>query len=181
MTGIVTIADMSLIVERNILSVIGVNAGSADTRTAKVTSNIFHETFEVFITSQVLRGRSSTDDKPVWVFKSEGFFNRREVWNVIAKFFQKNILKSNGEQPIVNVGTFIPDTPFNQATLSSEAMDMRIPIRGSGESMEDTDHAGGERTLKAISYDDFISIIGSREKEVKQGTIFQEIVAKRFG
>ena len=50
-------------------------------------------------------------------------------------------------------------------------------IRGSGESMENADHAGGEGTFKAVGNDDFIGIGSSGKKEIEKGTIFKEIVA----
>jgi len=95
-SNITRFAYVGIVVKGNDLAVIGVDAGSTDTRTAEIASDIFYEFFQIMVALEVFRCGLSTDNETVCIFRPQGRFNGFEIRNTAPKLFKKQILIGEG-------------------------------------------------------------------------------------
>ena len=161
---------MSVVVESDIIPVIGVDTGKCNDRAAQVAADIFDDG------TRIGKGGLCIDIKAVLIFavdKSLGLFKGGS--DPFFHFRQQDRLESPAQVSIVEMFFSPPESFVREAAFCDEAVDVGVPFQGPAKGMEDADKARD----KVFGLIDFIKHVGdnnadSLEKAVKEGAVFQE-------
>ena len=126
---------MTVIVERDRITVIVIDPGSSDDRPAKITANIPGDYF------WVTEIRFRIDIETMLMFAVTfgfDFFKRR------AQFIEESGAESTAEIVIVKVPDMTPGAVITVTAFGEEAVDMGIPFEIPAKSVEDHDISGSE-------------------------------------
>ena len=111
--------------------------------------------------------RRGTDNEPVRIVFTQGFFDGSEIGDVVPKLFQEDILKGERQETVIDERALVPSTPFHKATFSGQAMDVRIPVGRTGKGVKDANHTRDEGTSEAMSNDGAVCFSGSRKQKIE--------------
>lgn len=158
----------------NHFSILVVDSGSSNNRTAKITSEIFCDSLGVTF----IRFGINIETK---FMLGIGFryyrFKRRAKYAV--HFVKKSSAEGRAKKGVVKVRDAAPEAIVTQTAFRNETMDMRIPFKVSAESMEDHNKTRG----KIFGFIEFKKHARNNrfdrmEKAIKKRTIFKEERAK---
>ena len=127
---------MPVVVESDIIPVIGVDTGKSNDRAAQVAADIFNDGIGV------RKGRLCIDIKAVLIFavdKCLGLFEGGA--DSFFHFIEKDSLESLAQVSIIKMLYSPPESIVREAALCDEAVDMRVPFQGPAKGMEDADKA----------------------------------------
>lgn len=130
---------MTVIVERDRITVIVIDPGSSDDRPAKITTNILSDYFGV------TENRFSIDIETMFMFAVTScfyFFKRRP--DPDFQFIEESGAESTAEIVIVKVPDMTPGAVITETAFGEEAVDMGIPFEIPAKSVEDHDISRGE-------------------------------------
>ena len=130
---------MTVIVERDRITVIVIDPGSSDDRPAKITTNILSDYFGV---TEI---RFSIDIESMFMFAVTScfyFFKRRP--DPDFQFIEESGAESTAEIVIVKVPDMTPGAVITETAFGEEAVDMGIPFEIPAKSVEDHDISGSE-------------------------------------
>ena len=130
---------MTVIVERDRITVIVIDPGSSDDRPAKITTNILSDYFGV------TENRFSIDIETMFMFAVTScfyFFKRRP--DPDFQFIEESGAESTAEIVIVKVPDMTPGAVITVTAFGEEAVDMGIPFEIPAKSVEDHDISGSE-------------------------------------
>lgn len=130
---------MTVIVERDRITVIVIDPGSSDDRPAKITTNILSDYFGV------TENRFSIDIESMFMFAVTScfyFFKRRP--DPDFQFIEESGAESTAEIVIVKVPDMTPGAVITETAFGEEAVDMGIPFEVPAKSVEDHDISGSE-------------------------------------
>ena len=130
---------MTVIVERDRITVIVIDPGSSDDRPAKITTNILSDYFGV------TENRFSIDIESMFMFAVTScfyFFKRRP--DPDFQFIEESGAESTAEIVIVKVPDMTPGAVITETAFGEEAVDMGIPFEIPAKSVEDHDISGSE-------------------------------------
>lgn len=130
---------MTVIVERDRITVIVIDPGSSDDRPAKITTNILSDYFGV------TENRFSIDIESMFMFAVTScfyFFKRRP--DPDFQFIEESGAESTAEIVIVKVPDMTPGAVITVTAFGEEAVDMGIPFEIPAKSVEDHDISGSE-------------------------------------
>ena len=130
---------MTVIVERDRITVIVIDPGSSDDRPAKITTNILSDYFGV------TENRFSIDIESMFMFAVTScfyFFKRRA--DPDFQFIEESGAESTAEIVIVKVPDMTPGAVITETAFGEEAVDMGIPFEIPAKSVEDHDISGSE-------------------------------------
>lgn len=161
---------MSVVVESDIIPVIGVDTGKCNDRAAQVAADIFDDG------TRIGKGGLCIDIKAVLIFavdKSLGLFKGGS--DPFFHFRQQDRLESPAQVSIVEMFYSPPESFVREGAFCDEAVDVGVPFQGPAKGMEDADKARD----KVFGLIDFIKHVrdnnaDSLEKAVKEGAVFQE-------
>ena len=127
---------MPVVVESDIIPVIGVDTGKCNDRAPQVSADIFNDGIGVG------KGRFCIDIKAVLIFavdKGFGLYEGRA--DPFFHFIEKDSLESLTQVSIIKMFYSPPESPVREAALCDETVDMRVPFQGPAKGMEDADKA----------------------------------------
>ena len=130
---------MTVIVERDRITVIVIDPGSSDDRPAKITTDILSDYFGV---TEI---RFSIDIETMFMFAVTScfyFFKRRP--DPDFQFIEESGAESTAEIVIVKVPDMTPGAVITVTAFGEEAVDMGIPFEIPAKSVEDHDISGSE-------------------------------------
>lgn len=130
---------MTVIVERDRITVIVIDPGSSDDRPAKITTDILSDYFGV---TEI---RFSIDIETMHMFAVTfgfDFFKRRA--DPDFQFIEESGAESTAEIVIVKVPDMTPGAVITVTAFGEEAVDMGIPFEIPAKSVEDHDISGSE-------------------------------------
>ena len=130
------IVFVPVVMERDVFTVIGVNAGKSNDRSSQVAADISDDGIRIG------KGRFGIDIKPVLVFaidKRFGLFKRGS--DFFLHFVQEDSLESPAQIGIIEMFYRAPETLVRETAFGNEAVYMGVPFQRASESMEDTDKA----------------------------------------
>lgn len=130
---------MTVIVERDRITVIVIDPGSSDDRPAKITTDILSDYFGV------TENRFSIDIESMFMFAVTScfyFFKRRP--DPDFQFIEESGAESTAEIVIVKVPDMTPGAVITETAFGEEAVDMGIPFEIPAKSVEDHDISGSE-------------------------------------
>ena len=130
------IVFMPVIMESDVFTVIGVNAGKSNDRAAQVTADIFNNGIRIG------KGRLCIDIKAVRIFavdKCFGLFKGGP--DLFLHFIKEDSLESLAQISIIKILYRTPEAIVREAALSNEAVDMGVPFQRPSKGMEDADEA----------------------------------------
>ena len=130
---------MTVIVERDRITVIVIDPGSSDDRPAKIATNILSDYFGV------TENRFSIDIESMFMFAVTScfyFFKRRP--DPDFQFIEESGAESTAEIVIVKVPDMTPGAVITVTAFGEEAVDMGIPFEIPAKSVEDHDISGSE-------------------------------------
>ena len=172
----IPIIFMAVVMEGNEVTIIVVNAGSRDHRTAEITADILDGSFRV---TGIGFG---IDIEAVFVFPvaaSLYLFKRRA--DLSFQFIQESSTESVAQISIVEMLSLAPEAIVAVTALGNKAMDMGIPFEVPAEGMEDHEETGSEVhgfvLLKKHMGD---NAVYGMEKTVKEGAVIEEKVPELF-
>lgn len=172
----ILIIFMAIVMEGNEVTIIVVNAGSSDDRTAEIASDILDSSFRV---TGIGFG---IDIEAVLVFPvaaSLRFFKRRA--DLSFQFIQEYSAESVAQISIVEIMGVAPETIVAVTAFRNKAMDMGVPFEVPAEGMKDHDETGSEVhgfiLLKKHMGD---NAVYGMEKTVKEGAVIEEKVPELF-
>ena len=128
---------MPVIVEGDEIAIIGINPFQGDGGPSEVTANVFSDN------TCIAKVGFGIDIETVFVFavnESLGFFERRP--DVLFQSIEEGGLESVAQESITEMFYIAPEGAIGEAALGNKAMDVRVPLEGAAEGMEDTDEAG---------------------------------------
>lgn len=130
---------VAVIVERNSITIIVVNSGSGDYRSAKIAANIFGDHFGI---AKVGFG---IDIETVFMLGvAFCFYCFKGRTNPAFHFIEKSSTEGVAEIIVIKVFDMTPEAVITVAAFGKEAVDVRVPFEISAKSMQDHDVAGGE-------------------------------------
>ena len=127
---------MSVVVESDIIPVIGVDTGKCNDRAAQVAADIFDDG------TRIGKGGLCIDIKAVLIFavdKSLGLFKGGS--DPFFHFRQQDRLESPAQVSIVEMFYSPPESFVREAAFCDEAVDVGVPFQGPAKGMEDADKA----------------------------------------
>ena len=127
---------MSVVVESDIIPVIGVDTGKCNDRAAHVAADIFDDG------TRIGKGGLCIDIKAVLIFavdKSLGLFKGGS--DPFFHFRQQDRLESPAQVSIVEMFYSPPESFVREAAFCDEAVDVGVPFQGPAKGMEDADKA----------------------------------------
>lgn len=130
---------MPVIMESDVVSVIRVNSRESNDRTSEITSDIFGNSISV---TEI--GLSIDIESILVLFVDGGldFFERGA--DRILHVIKKSGLKSFAQISEVKMRDFTPEGVIRKPTFGEEAVYVRIPFKGTAESMQDTNKTGNK-------------------------------------
>ena len=130
---------MTVIVERDRITVIVIDPGSSDDRPAKITANVFSNYFRI---AKVGFGIDIETMHMFAVTFGFDFFKRRA--DPDFQFIEESGAESTAEIVIVKVPDMTPGAVITVTAFGEEAVDMGIPFEIPAKSVEDHDISGSE-------------------------------------
>lgn len=127
---------MSVVVESDIIPVIGVDTGKCNGRAAQVAADIFDDG------TRIGKGGLCIGIKAVLIFavdKSLGLFKGGS--DPFFHFTQQGRLESPAQVSIVEMFYSLPESFVRKAAFCDEAVDVRVPFQGPAKGMGDADKA----------------------------------------
>ena len=127
---------MPVVVESDIIPVIGVDTGKCNDRAAQVAADIFDDG------TRIGKGGLCIDIKAVLIFavdKSLGLFKGGS--DPFFHFRQQDRLESPAQVSIVEMFYSPPESFVREAAFCDEAVDVGVPFQGPAKGMEDADKA----------------------------------------
>ena len=127
---------MPVVVESDIIPVIGVDTGKSNDRAPQVAADIFNDGIGV------RKGGLCIDIKAVLIFavdKSLGLFKGGS--DPFFHFRQQDRLESPAQVSIVEMFYSPPESFVREAAFCDEAVDVGVPFQGPAKGMEDADKA----------------------------------------
>lgn len=127
---------MSVVVESDMIPVIGVDTGKCNNRATQVAADIVDDG------TRIGKGGLCIDIKAIFIFtvnKGFGLFEGRA--NPLFHFMEKDSLESLAQVSIIEMLYRAPEAFVRKATLCDEAVNMWIPFQWSSKGMEDTKKA----------------------------------------
>ena len=172
----ILIIFMAIVMEGNEVSIIVVNAGSSDHRTAEIAADIFDSSFRVTVIG------FGIDIEAVFMFPvaaSLHLFKRRA--DLSLQFIQESSTESVAQISIVEMMSLAPESIVAVTALRNKTMDMRVPFEVPAEGMEDHDETGSEVhgfiLLKKHTGD---NAVYGMEKTVEEGAVIEKKVPELF-
>lgn len=167
---------MAVVMEGNEVTIIFVNAGSCDHRTAEIAADILDSSFGV---TGIGFG---IDIEAVFVFPVAAclhLFKRRA--DLSFQFIKECSTESVAQIMIVEMMSLAPEAIIAVTALRNKAMDMRVPFENPAEGMKDHDETGREVhgfiLLKKHTGD---NTVYGMEKTIEERAVIEEKVTKLF-
>ena len=168
----ILIIFMAIVMEGNEVSIIVVNAGSSDHRTAEIAADIFDSSFRVTVIG------FGIDIEAVFVFPvaaSLHLFKRRA--DLSLQFIQESSTESVAQISIVEMMSLAPESIVAVTALRNKTMDMRVPFEVPAEGMEDHDETGSEvHGLIQVEKHTGDDAVDCMKKAIKERAVMQEKV-----
>ena len=170
----INIIFMTVIVESDIFTIIGINTFEGNDRSSKIAADVFYNGIGI---TEI---RFCIDIKAVFIFVVNKCFGFLERWtNVFFHFIKEGSLESFAEVSVIEISDIAPEAVIGVTAFGDEAVDMGIPLQRTSKSMEDADESGHEvfgliQVMKHTEY----NAADSRKKTVQKGTVFQKKVAE---
>ena len=164
------IVFMPVVMESDVLPVIGVDAGKRNDRAAQVAADIFNYGIRIG------KGRFSIDIKAILILTVDKGFGLFEGWpDPLLHFVKENGLESLAQVGIIEMLHRAPESFVREAAFGDEAVDMRVPFQGPTEGMEEADEARD----KVLGHVDLMEHMGhdladSLEEAIEEGAVLQE-------
>ena len=150
----VCIILVSVVMESDEVTIIGINPGSSNHRAAQITGDIFHDGI------RVTEIRFCIDIETIFVLIIDGSFDLfKRGADMFFHFTQQSSLESFAQIRIMEVINISPKAVIRETTFRKEAVDMGIPMERTSKGMKDTDKAG-DKVFGFIQ----------REKQTEDGT-----------
>ncbi len=150
----VCIILVSVVMESDEITIIGINPGSSNHRAAQITGDIFHDGI------RVTEIRFCIDIETIFVLIIDGSFDLfKRGADMFFHFTQQSSLESFAQIRIMEVINISPKAVIRETTFRKEAVDMGIPMERTSKGMKDTDKAG-DKVFGFIQ----------REKQTEDGT-----------
>lgn len=167
---------MSVIVESNILSIIGIDPSECDDGTSKIAGNIFDNSIDI------ARIGFGIDIEAIFVLVVNlcfDLFERRA--DLLFQKIEKGGLERFSEEKVIEVLNIAPKPVIRKTAFGDEAVNMWIPFQRTSKRMEDANEAGSEPFGLVLGMkhtdDDTADCL---KKAVEKRTIFQEKMPKLF-
>lgn len=165
---------MSVVMESHVITVIGINSGKSNNRTAKVTADVLDNGF------RITEIRFCINIKSIFVFL---IYIRLYLFeggtNPFFEFIQQDSLKRLTEVRIVEVFYIAPESVVRISAFGKKTVDVRVPFERTAESMKDTDKARDKIFGFVQGEKEFFDDIRNSLKEaVKQVAVFQKEMPK---
>lgn len=125
--------------ESNGISIIPVNSGGSDNRSAKVASNVFRNDFRI---TKIGFGIDIKSLFMLSVTLGFHFFERRT--DAVLQFIEQSGTESITKIVIVEMFDMTPEAVITVTAFRKKTVDVRIPLKIPAKSMEDHDVAGSE-------------------------------------
>ena len=133
----VRIILVSVVMESDEITIIGINPGGSNHRATEITGDIFHDGI------RVTEVRFCIDIETIFVLIIDGSFDLfKRGTDMFFHFTQQSSLESFAQIRIVEVINLSPKTVIREGTFSKETVDMGIPMERTSKGMKDTDKAG---------------------------------------
>ena len=133
----VCIILVSVVMESDEITIIGINPGSSNHRAAQITGDIFHDGI------RVTEIRFCIDIETIFVLIIDGSFDLfKRGADMFFHFTQQSSLESFAQIRIMEVINISPKAVIRETTFRKEAVDMGIPMERTSKGMKDTDKAG---------------------------------------
>lgn len=167
------IVFMLIVMKSYHLTVIGINPGKGNDRTAKIAADICNNGFGV---TEIGFG---INVKPIFVLMVNGsFYLFKGGADVFFQFIQQNSLKGFTEVGIIEICDLTPKAVIRKTAFRKEAVDMWIPFEWPSKGMEDADKPRDKVFGFIQGEKEFFDDIGNSLKEtVEQVTILKEKMA----
>ena len=126
----IDIIFMAIVVEGNKITIVGINSGSSDDGTAKIATDVFDDSFGVALC------RFGINIKTEFVVGIAKSFNTLErSIKMKGQLIEESSAKSISEVIVIEVSNITPEAIIAESTFGNKAMDMRIPLEITTESM----------------------------------------------
>lgn len=164
---------MTVVMKGDEVTVVVVNSGGSNNRSAKIASDISDNR------SGIALSGFGIDIETVFVVGITKSFDAFE--RIIEKrshFIKKSSAKSISEEVVIEICDIPPEAVITESTFRNETMDMRIPFEITAESMQDHN----ETRSKVTVFTEFFKHTGdntgdSMEKTVKKRMIIKEEIS----
>ena len=127
---------MPVVMESDIFTVIRINPAQGDNRTAQVSADVSDNSF------CITEVRFCKDIETIGIFfvnMGFGVFEGRA--DMLFHFVKERGLERPAEKGIVEMFNSTPEAIVGETAFRDQAVDMRIPFKGTAKSMKDTDKA----------------------------------------
>lgn len=133
----ICIIFMAVVVKRNKISVITVNPGCGDYRSAKIAADIFGNDF------WITKIGFGIDIEAVFMLGvAVGLYSFKRRFDPVFHFIEKCSTEGVTEIIIIKVFDMTPETVITAAAFGKKAVNMRIPFKIPAECMKDHDITG---------------------------------------
>lgn len=128
---------MPVVMKSDIFTVIRINTAQGNNRTAQVSADVSDNSF------CITEIRFCKDIETVGIFSvNKGFGFSEGRADTLFHFVKKRSLERPAEKGIVEMFNGTPKAIVGETTFRDQAVNMRIPFKGTAKSMKDTDKAG---------------------------------------
>ncbi len=165
-----SIVFVSVVVKGNICTIIGINTGKSNHRSAEIPADVFGDCFGV---TKVWFG---IDIEAVFVFFVNGSFNFFEGRTDFRfHFIQECCLKGLAEITIIKVLDGTPEGIIRKTSFGKKAVNMWIPFQRTTKGMKNADKPRNE-VFRFIHFKEHTrnNTLYSREKTMQERTVFKE-------
>ena len=165
---------MPVIMESDDVSVIRVNSRESNGRTSEITSDIFGNSISV---TEIGLGIDIESILVLFVDGGLNFFERGT--DRILHVIKKSGLKSFAQIREVKMRDFAPEGIIRKTTFGEKTVYVRIPFKGTTESMQDTNKTGN-KVLGFVDLEEHPqdNTADGSKKAVKERTVFKKEVAQ---
>ena len=136
-----TVIFMPVVMEGDGISnlVVGINTGSSNDGTTKITTDIFEDSRRTALTA------FSIDIETVFgVAVNGGFYPFKFGRELFLEQIQKDCLECFAQEGVVEVLDRAPETKFIDAAFGNKTVDMWIPFKVTAKGVQNTDETGNE-------------------------------------
>ena len=125
---------MTIVVKRDKIPIVFINAWSGDNRAAKITTNIFYDVFRIAFVGLCI------DIEPFFMFPvAAGLDSFERGAYSMFHFIKESGAEGIAKELIVKIIDAAPETIITVATFRNEAVDVGIPFQISAKGMKDHD------------------------------------------
>lgn len=165
---------MPVIMESDVVSVIRVNSRESNDRTSEITSDIFGNSISV---TEIGLGIDIETILVLFVDGGLNFFERGT--DRILHVIKKSGLKSFAQISEVKMRDFAPEGIIRKTTFGEKTVNVRIPFKGTPESVQDTNKTGN-KVLGFVDLEEHTqdNTADGSKKAVKERTVFKKEVAQ---